>query len=90
METFCGLSPYTTGEWDPFWQSGACTDHDINMSYNRKSPFGTALEFTVDTLNTAVINTAKAVYSVTFAIPYIWIGAVGGFARDVYKRRGRK
>lgn len=87
---YCGLGVFTTDEHDPFYQSGACPDHDINMSYERKSPLGTALEFTVDALNTATINVAKAVYSVTFVVPYVLIGGLGGFLRDIYKRRGKK
>lgn len=86
----CGLDPLTTGKWDPFFNSGACSDHDLNMSEERKSPLGTALEFTVDALNTATINVAKAVYSVTFVVPYVVVGAIGGFFRDIYKRRGKE
>jgi len=82
---YCGLGKITTDEHDPFWQS-ACVDHDLNMSHKRKSALGTALEFTVDVLNTAVINTAKAAYSVALAPVYILIGGGGGLIRDIYKR----
>jgi hypothetical protein len=87
VETFCGLSPYTTGDWDPFWQSGSCPRHDELMTKKEAHPVAIAARFAYDSMNTAVINTAKAVYSVTFVIPYILIGGVGGLIRDIYKRK---
>lgn len=86
VETFCGLEPYTTGEWDPFYQSGACTRHDMNQ-VERKAAISTAARFAYDAMNTAVINTARAVYSVAFVIPYIAIGGIGGYFRDVFRKK---
>lgn len=85
-ENLCGLSPVVTGKWDPFWQSGACPTHDINQT-ERKAAISTAARFAYDAMNTAVINTAKAVYSVAFVIPYIAIGGIGGFFRDIFRRK---
>lgn len=86
VETFCGLSPINTGEWDPFYQSGACPTHDISMEEG-KPALATAARFAYDSMNTAVINTAKAVYSVGFVIPYILFGSIGGYFRDILKRK---
>ena len=86
LEEYCGLDPILTGENDPFYQSGACQRHDKNMVQKVLNPVSIAARFTIDVLNTAVINTGKAVYSVALAPFYILIGGGGGLIRDIYKR----
>lgn len=85
-ENLCGLEPFTTGKWDPFFESKACVRHDMNQT-ERKAAISTAARFAYDAMNTAVINTAKAVYSVAFVIPYIAIGGIGGYVRDIFRRK---
>jgi hypothetical protein len=80
---YCGLAPFETGSWDPFYRDGECTKHD--RAFNEKklgdSSAPSDAEVTGDFLSGVAGTFLRGAYAVTFALPYAVIGGIGGAIR---------
>lgn len=83
QEDYCGLDPLLTGEYDPFYQSGACPNHDHDFDkWKAGEPVkgglvGVSYRWTRDVLRTAAIS-AWGILGAPF---YLIGGLVGGAIR---------
>lgn len=76
-ETYCGLDErINTGKNDPMWK-GACRAHDVLHITKKIGWLPTNARFAYDVASTAVIQTAKAIYTITAAPFYILTGVIG-------------
>lgn len=80
---FCGLYPFETGKWDPFWEK-SCKPHDIafeRLKHGYQNPEDSNLKVFTDFTGSALETMAQGAYAVSMGIPYIVIGGLLGMVR---------
>lgn len=70
---YCGLDPLVTGPNDPFYQSGACPEHDADFDKLKAEK-----EYTPGSITKTALKWAWAVLGTPF---YLIIGGIGGMIR---------
>jgi hypothetical protein len=89
---YCGIGPFETGKYDPFWKSGACPRHDKMMTYQKQgelyeSIWDTQSTFACDMAKTTAKEVSEGVYALIFGVPFALLGGIVGTV--LQKRRQR-
>lgn len=82
---YCGVGVFETREWDPYWTTKTCKNHDnafnaLSEGKRNDNGFAVTGKFFRDATSTML----KSVYGVTAYVPYLLLGGLGGLARWTY------
>lgn len=85
---YCGVAPFETGVWDPYYK--VCRVHDADFNANKAGdPIATFGETTGGFIQGAAVEAARGVYAAVMFIPYCFFVTVIG-APLWYLGRGKK
>lgn len=84
----CGVGNLSTGDWDPYYQAGACPRHDaafdaVAEGKRRDMGFGPLVLFLKD----SSVVFARSAYGVVAFPFYVVLGGFGGLFRWHYLRK---
>lgn len=76
---FCGVAPFETGKWDPYWKSGTCPTHDKSFNANKAGLPNPGFANTTGTfIESAAETAAQGAYAVVMFLPYTFLATIVG------------